>query len=114
MQRRKKEDSLKSKSGAGTTKDGSKDRDAAEDRGGSEDKDKDSQKGLRHFSLKVCAKLESKRTTTYNEVADELVTELAAEARALEDSAHGVAGAAGGGSTSVKAAKKADKVGFPT
>lgn len=33
-------------------------------------------KGLRHFSLKVCEKVQSKRVTTYNEVADELVTEL--------------------------------------
>lgn len=30
-------------------------------------------KGLRHFSLKVCQKVETKRTTSYNEVADELV-----------------------------------------
>ncbi len=33
-------------------------------------------KGLRHFSMKVCEKVESKGTTTYNEVADELVAEL--------------------------------------
>ena len=33
-------------------------------------------KGLRHFSMKVCEKVESKQTTTYNEVADELVAEL--------------------------------------
>ena len=33
-------------------------------------------KGLRHFSMKVCAKVESKGRTTYNEVADELVQEL--------------------------------------
>eukprot|EP01112_Ceratiomyxa_fruticulosa_P002142 TRINITY_DN1226_c0_g1_i4.p1 TRINITY_DN1226_c0_g1~~TRINITY_DN1226_c0_g1_i4.p1 ORF type:complete len:456 (+),score=100.76 TRINITY_DN1226_c0_g1_i4:255-1622(+) len=36
----------------------------------------DENKGLRHFSLKVCQKVESKRTTTYNEVADELVAEF--------------------------------------
>ena len=30
-------------------------------------------KGLRHFSMKVCEKVESKGRTTYNEVADELV-----------------------------------------
>ncbi|CAM9095260.1 unnamed protein product [Hapterophycus canaliculatus] len=36
-------------------------------------------KGLRHFSVKVCRKVEEKGTTTYNEVADELVQELAAE-----------------------------------
>jgi transcription factor Dp-1 len=33
-------------------------------------------KGLRHFSMKVCEKVESKGTTTYNEVADELVNEM--------------------------------------
>lgn len=34
-------------------------------------------KGLRHFSMKVCKKVEEKGTTTYNEVADELVEEEA-------------------------------------
>ncbi|CAH0557290.1 unnamed protein product [Brassicogethes aeneus] len=33
-------------------------------------------KGLRHFSMKVCEKVKQKGTTTYNEVADELVTEF--------------------------------------
>jgi len=33
-------------------------------------------KGLRHFSLKVCQKVEKKKSTTYNEVADELVAEF--------------------------------------
>jgi len=33
-------------------------------------------KGLRHFSMKVCDKVKAKKTTTYNEVADELVKEL--------------------------------------
>jgi transcription factor Dp-1 len=33
-------------------------------------------KGLRHFSMKVCEKVESKGTTSYNEVADELVAEM--------------------------------------
>ena len=33
-------------------------------------------KGLRHFSLKVCEKVETKKRTTYNEVADELVQEF--------------------------------------
>lgn len=33
-------------------------------------------KGLRHFSMKVCEKVESKGRTTYNEVADELVGEF--------------------------------------
>lgn len=37
-------------------------------------------KGLRHFSMKVCEKVESKLKTTYNEVADELVQELSAAA----------------------------------
>jgi len=34
-------------------------------------------KGLRHFSLVVCKKVQSKGTTTYNEVADELVQDAA-------------------------------------
>ncbi|GIL75898.1 hypothetical protein Vretimale_5571 [Volvox reticuliferus] len=33
-------------------------------------------KGLRHFSMKVCEKVEAKGRTTYNEVADELVYEM--------------------------------------
>lgn len=33
-------------------------------------------KGLRHFSKIVCDKVQSKQTTTYNEVADELVAEF--------------------------------------
>eukprot|EP00327_Prymnesium_parvum_P045127 CAMPEP_0205862854 /NCGR_PEP_ID=MMETSP1083-20121108/6520_1 /ASSEMBLY_ACC=CAM_ASM_000430 /TAXON_ID=97485 /ORGANISM="Prymnesium parvum, Strain Texoma1" /LENGTH=456 /DNA_ID=CAMNT_0053224643 /DNA_START=187 /DNA_END=1558 /DNA_ORIENTATION=+ len=37
-------------------------------------------KGLRHFSMKVCEKVEQKVRTTYNEVADELVAEFAAVA----------------------------------
>lgn len=32
-------------------------------------------RGLRHFSMKVCEKVKEKGTTTYNEVADELVAE---------------------------------------
>jgi hypothetical protein len=35
-------------------------------------------KGLRHFSMKVCEKVEQKGVTTYNEVADELVHEVSA------------------------------------
>lgn len=35
-------------------------------------------KGLRHFSMKVCQKVEGKGRTTYNEVADELVHEFSA------------------------------------
>jgi transcription factor Dp-1 len=37
--------------------------------------EKSAGKGLRHFSMKVCEKVESKGRTTYNEVADELVAE---------------------------------------
>ena len=33
-------------------------------------------KGLRHFSMKVCKKVEEKQCTSYNEVADELVHEF--------------------------------------
>jgi class 3 adenylate cyclase len=33
-------------------------------------------KGLRHFSTKVCEKVQRKGVTTYNEVADELVAEF--------------------------------------
>lgn len=33
-------------------------------------------KGLRHFSMKVCKKVEEKGVTSYNEVADELVYEF--------------------------------------
>lgn len=33
-------------------------------------------KGLRHFSMKVCEKVQKKGTTSYNEVADELVAEF--------------------------------------
>ncbi|RWS13547.1 transcription factor Dp-1-like protein [Dinothrombium tinctorium] len=36
-------------------------------------------KGLRHFSMKVCEKVKLKGTTTYNEVADELVAEFSAD-----------------------------------
>ena len=36
-------------------------------------------KGLRHFSAKVCAKVEAKGITTYNEVADDLVQEIGLE-----------------------------------
>lgn len=40
-------------------------------------------KGLRHFSMKVCEKVESKGRTTYNEVADELVAEMSRSEIAL-------------------------------
>lgn len=35
--------------------------------------------GLRHFSMKVCSKVEEKGCTTYNEVADELVQDMSFE-----------------------------------
>jgi E2F/DP family winged-helix DNA-binding domain/Transcription factor DP len=38
-------------------------------------------KGLRHFSMMVCKKVEEKGTTTYNEVADELVQHVISERR---------------------------------
>lgn len=43
-----------------------------------------SSRGLRHFSMMVCKKVEEKGTTTYNEVADELVKKVIAE-RKKED-----------------------------
>lgn len=44
-------------------------------------------RGLRHFSMKVCEKVEEKGTTTYNEVADELVRELQLAEEALDRAA---------------------------
>ena len=41
-------------------------------------------KGLRHFSMKVCRKVEEKGKTTYNEVADELVQEVMSERSSQE------------------------------
>lgn len=38
-------------------------------------------KGLRHFSMMVCKKVEEKGTTTYSEVADELVQDVMEERR---------------------------------
>ena len=40
-------------------------------------------KGLRHFSMKVCEKVQRKGTTSYNEVADELVAEFRAAANPI-------------------------------
>lgn len=45
------------------------------------DKSSNSSRGLRHFSMMVCQKVEEKGTTTYNEVADELVKKVIAERR---------------------------------
>ena len=47
-------------------------------------------KGLRHFSMKVCEKVEKKGVTTYNEVADELVSELSDLQSGLSDFVSGV------------------------
>ena len=38
--------------------------------------------GLRHFSMRVCKKVQEKGTTSYNEVADELVAEFIEQRRA--------------------------------
>lgn len=40
-------------------------------------------KGLRHFSMKVCEKVKRKGTTSYNEVADELVAEFSDPHRSM-------------------------------
>ena len=48
---------------------------------------KQGDKGLRHFSMKVCEKVEQKVRTTYNEVADELVAEFAASPEVMAESA---------------------------
>lgn len=42
-------------------------------------------KGLRHFAMLVCEKVKQKNTTTYNEVADELVTEYSHSQSHLND-----------------------------
>ncbi|XP_078489777.1 transcription factor protein [Ciona intestinalis] len=42
-------------------------------------------KGLRHFAMLVCEKVKQKVTTTYNEVADELVSEFADHQRQVTD-----------------------------
>lgn len=58
-------------------------------------------KGLRHFSMKVCEKVQRKGTTSYNEVADELVAEFA-----TPEAASGVAAprvGAGGGAAADQA-----------
>eukprot|EP00636_Phaeomonas_parva_P008727 CAMPEP_0118855580 /NCGR_PEP_ID=MMETSP1163-20130328/3350_1 /TAXON_ID=124430 /ORGANISM="Phaeomonas parva, Strain CCMP2877" /LENGTH=439 /DNA_ID=CAMNT_0006788491 /DNA_START=120 /DNA_END=1440 /DNA_ORIENTATION=- len=44
-------------------------------------------KGLRHFSMRVCKKVEEKGTTTYNEVAEELVMEYKRETEAARNAA---------------------------
>lgn len=54
-------------------------------------------KGLRHFSMKVCEKVQRKGTTSYNEVADELVAEFATpEAAGVPPPRGGGGGGSGG------------------
>lgn len=43
-------------------------------------------KGLRHFSMMVCKKVEEKGVTSYNEVADELVQQVVAERKKMDPS----------------------------
>ena len=50
-------------------------RSSATKRGRTGDKAEKTGKGLRHFAMKVCEKVQQKGVTTYNEVADELVIE---------------------------------------
>lgn len=40
-------------------------------------------KGLRHFSMKVCEKVQQKGVTSYNEVADELVAEFSEQSQSV-------------------------------
>jgi len=72
-------------------------------------------KGLRHFSMKVCRKVEEKGQTTYNEVADELVAEflgLSAAAAAPDGGSTGgganSGGSRGGGNSSTSSGGKAN------
>jgi hypothetical protein len=55
--------------------------------------------GLRHFSLKVCEKVEEKGTTTYNEVADELVKEFMSQRNAAADDSEEDSSMVGGSSS---------------
>lgn len=48
-----------------------------------------SNRGLRHFSMMVCQKVEERGTTTYNEVADELVKKVLAEREEKENGSTG-------------------------
>jgi hypothetical protein len=78
----------KRKGGPGSTGGGSVPGSAgrpAKRRAAAADEAGDKSKGLRHFSLKVCEKLEAKGRTTYNEVADELVRELTAASGKTEN-----------------------------
>jgi hypothetical protein len=55
--------------------------------GGKRRKSEKGGKGLRHFSKKVCEKVRRKGTTSYNEVADELVAEFTNPANCFNTSA---------------------------
>lgn len=55
--------------------------------GGKRRKSEKGGKGLRHFSKKVCEKVRRKGTTSYNEVADELVAEFTNPANCFTTSA---------------------------
>jgi len=63
-------------------------------------------RGLRHFSMKVCEKVEERGTTTYNEVADELVRELKQAEEAIN-----LAAAARGEAPAKKKSKKSTATG---
>jgi len=65
-------------------------------------------KGLRHFSMKVCRKVEEKGQTTYNEVADELVTEFLGLSAAAPSEGGATSAPAGGSNGSQKGAGKAN------
>lgn len=54
--------------------------------GGKRRKSEKGGKGLRHFSKKVCEKVRRKGTTSYNEVADELVAEFTNPANCFSSS----------------------------
>lgn len=54
-------------------------------------------KGLKHFSMKVCEKVKSKGTTTYNEVADELVAEFSNDPTISRQTFEGALGLGPGG-----------------
>lgn len=57
-------------------------------------------KGLRHFSMMVCKKVEEKGTTSYNEVADELVQRVLEDRRRDDDAAAAAAGNSNNSSSS--------------
>ena len=70
------------------------------------------QKGLRHFSLKVCEKVEQQGVTTYNSVADALVADLAADPSIMGDDDGGDDEEGGGGSQEGGGVKRKKKRGY--